>query len=73
MLFGFHLGETIEAGQENKIIKRKEELLLIEKALKSSSGNLRNALKEVESFLMTENDKKLGPLKLKLKVLIRIF
>ena len=72
-LFVFLQGETIEAGQENKIIKRKEELLLIEKALKSSSGNLRSALKDVESFLMTENDKKLGPLKLKLKVWNRRF
>ena len=66
--FFIFVGETIEAGQENSIIKRKEELLVIEKALKSSTGNLKNALKDVEGFFMTENDKKLGPLKLKLKV-----
>jgi hypothetical protein len=60
--------ETIEVGQENKIIKREAELAVIERALKASKKSLREAVKEVEGFLMCENDKKEAVLKMKLKV-----
>jgi hypothetical protein len=41
---------------------------VIERALKASKKSLREAVKEVEGFLMCENDKKEAVLKMKLKV-----
>jgi hypothetical protein len=64
--------ETIEVGQENKIIKREAELEVIERAFKASKRSLREAVKEVDGFLMCENDKKEAVLKLKLKVRLEI-
>ena len=55
-------------GQENKIIKREAELAVIERALKVSKKSLREAVKEVEGFLMSDNDKKEAVIKMKLKV-----
>ena len=57
-------------GQENKIIKREAELAVIERALKVSKKSLREAVKEVEGFLMSDNDKKEAVIKMKLKVRI---
>ena len=54
--------------QENKIIKREAELAVIERALKVSKKSLREAVKEVEGFLMSDNDKKEAVIKMKLKV-----
>jgi hypothetical protein len=41
---------------------------VIERAFKASKRSLREAVKEVDGFLMCENDKKEAVLKLKLKV-----
>ena len=68
--FLFFLGETVEAGQENKIKKRNGEILLITQALKTSKKSLKNALQEIEGFFMTENKNSAQALKLNLKVKI---
>ena len=67
--FLFFLGETVEAGQENKIKKRNGEILLITQALKTSKKSLKNALQEIEGFFMTENKNSAQALKLNLKVI----
>ena len=59
-------GETVEAGGDAKqLAARERQLAMIERALKSSS--MRDALKECAPLLMTDSDRRLAPLKMKLR------
>ena len=59
-------GETVEAGGDAKqLAARERQLAMIERALKSPT--MRDALRECAPLLMSENDRRLAPLKLKLR------
>jgi hypothetical protein len=59
-------GETVEAGGDAKqLAARERQLAMIERALKGPT--MRDALRECAPLLMSENDRRLAPLKLKLR------